>query len=449
MKIAILPLVHTKKRASRQKATAFDDVPNTGLLIIKDVIEREYKTIVEYCSVATINNYDVVLVSLTGVSDAYNLVYTLGRYGLTADDVKPHIVIGGAGLINIKTFLEYGDYFVFGRGEKAIIDVIENIKDPKHELPKNVFKRGFHSFDQDFEIGQTDTLYPYDVPGIEKEVMLGCPYKCSFCFYTYSRKWIKTFSDGFFRPHNKARKEETWKDLEFDPKRIKYLSAIDGFSQRLRHAFNKPVTDELILEKFEEMSKVEFPPNKTIYFKIYQICGFPTETQEERQKFFEFMDSIAERYAHMKVVIYFVVTPFRAMPLTPAQHCEVDIKTNYRKVFEKLAGTNGTVCQRGNFRVYVTVNIDSPLSVLKEMIINRGGVEDSKLVKFLVLNKKIKSYRADEIVHYILTKYPNAEKLYRRYEIGEKGEWSYLHTYIPDDILFKHAEALEKRLGRL
>lgn len=443
LKIAILILESIKDRASRSKHTDFDHMKALGIRVIKDVIERTYNVKVGYCSMANINDYDVVLVSIGGPFDAYSLVYTFAKHGLTADDVKPKIVVGGASLINFKTYVEYGDYFVLGRGEKAIIDVIENILDPSHELPNNVFKRGVNTFDEHFYLAQSDELYPYEVDG-KRERNMGCQNKCFFCFYTFSRKRYRT-DDYILYYHNY--KEETFKELEFEEKLTHYTTAIDGYSERLRMAMNKPITDEMIVEKMEQATELSRKLKQIIYLKIFMICALPTETSLERQRFFEFFNTIVKRNSDVRMRVIFTSTPFRAMPLTPAQHSPVDIFTNYRVEFQRYINSDGTVCHAGDFRVYVSHFIDSPLTVLREMVLHRGGVEDAKLVKWLLFNKFARTGKSEDVVRYILKNYPNAEKFYREYEIGDKGEWAYLHTYIPDEALFRAGQRMKERLG--
>lgn len=251
---------------------------------------------------ADINNWDIVLVSLTSPLEVYSLVYTFAKHGLTADSVRPAIVIGGAGNLNCKTYLEYGDYFVFGRGEKTIIDVVENYLNPSHPLPNSVFKRGESSFDDVYAVAQTDHVYPEAI-GKARETMLGCPNKCRFCLYTYSRKYVgggEYRDTGFY----KGSDEVLLKDL--DVRQGKSLvSSIDGFSERLRLAFAKPVTDKLIRQKLIEASEARTGDN--IRMKLYQIMALPTETDEERKAFLELLKDIDKECKPGRVIIIFVI----------------------------------------------------------------------------------------------------------------------------------------------
>lgn len=443
LKVARLVLDTQAKRATHTKNTYWDSFINLGINIIAREIEKHYNVDVGYCSIAGINDWDIVLVSLTSPLDVYNLVYTFARHGLTADDVKPAIVIGGAGNLNIKTYFEYGDYFVFGRGEKTIIDVVENYLDPKHPLPRSVFKRGESSFEDTYEIAQSDALYPEAI-GETRETMLGCPNKCRFCLYTHTRKYI---GKGEYRDVRfyKGAEETLLKDLEIKQgKRI--VSSVDGFSERLRRAFLKPVTDAIVEKKLVELSEAR--TKDSISIKLYQIIAFPTETDEERRGFLEFLAEVDKKCKPGRVIAYFVCTPFDACPLTPAQYLPVDLSREWRNEIASWATDEGYAFKGQALEIYFSPQTTpSVLTTLKYMIVHRGGIEDAKLVRALVLDAKLRKLRSFEAVKYIMNNYRGADKFVKQYEVGDMGEWGYLETYIPCDKLDKDAERLHRALG--
>jgi len=440
LRIAILILDNLTVRATHKKQY-FDSFQFLGLKVIKDVIEANDME-VEYCSMANIDDFDVVLVSLIGVLDAYNLVYTFAKHGKKAKDVKPKVIVGGAGITNVKTIAEYGDYFVFGRGEKSIVPILQDIL-REQELPSNVWKTSRKLVKVDF--AQTAALYKFYNESKIQEVMLGCPFKCRFCFYTFTRKYLNNSGKYVDSKFWKGAYEETFRDLDIKDAAI-HVSAIDGYSERLRKAFIKPVDEKLIEEKFVEFSKRKIVPR--ISLKLYQICGFPSETEDDRQEFFSLLRKIDEKCEPGRMILMVVNTPFNAMPLTPAQYEAVDVLTNWREYFKGLATGEGWIF-KGNFlELYTHFNIPSSLTLLKYMIICRGGFDDAKLVRKLVLDKKFASENSTRVVNTILAKYPNAEKFVKQYEIGDRGEWDYLTTYISHETIDKNAVDLRNKLRK-
>lgn len=443
LKIARLILEGDGKRATHSKNTYWDSFVNLGINIIAHEIEKHYGIEVGYCSMADINDWDMVLVSLTSPLEAYTLVQTFAKYGLTADSVRPMIVIGGAGNLNCKTYLEYGDYFVFGRGENVIVDVVENYLNPSHPLPNSVFKRGESSFDDIYTVAQADHLYPEAI-GKARETMLGCPNKCLFCLYTYTRKYVgggEYRDTGFY----KGSDEVLLKDL--DVRQGKSLvSSIDGFSERLRMAFAKPVTDKLIRQKLIEASEARMGDN--IRMKLYQIMALPTETDEERKQFLKMLKDIDKECKPGRVIIIFVCTPFNADPLTPAQYLPVDVSREWRDELASWASADGYVFRGQALEVYFNPQATpSILTNLKYMIVHRGGTEDAKLVRAIALDPAFKKMRSYAAVKNIMSKYPRADKFVRQDDIGDRGEWGYLVSYHTWERIDEDARRLHKALG--
>lgn len=443
LKIAKLLLESINRKSTHSKTTRPDSFINLGINIIAREIEKHYGITANYCSIEDINDYDIILISLTSPLDVYNLVLTFAKHGLTADSVSPAIVIGGAGNLNCKTYLEYGDYFVFGRGEKAIIDVIENYLNPRHPLPSSVFKRGESSFVDTYTIAQADEMYPEAI-GNTRETMLGCPNKCKFCLYTYTRKHIggsKYEDSGFYR----SSQEMLLKDLDAKSG-SRFTSSIDGFSERLRLAFAKPVTDKLIRQKLTEVA--EERKTTHISLKLFQIIGFPTETDDERKAFIDLLKDIDKDARPGRVILMFVCTPFNADPFTPAQYLPIDISKEWRNELSSWATADGFTFKGQAFEVYFNpIGTPSILTNIKYMIVHRGGIDDANLVKDLVLDPKFKKMRSFDSVKHIMENYPGSEKFIRQYDIGDRGEWGYMDTYLSHEHIDREAKRLHKALG--
>jgi radical SAM superfamily enzyme YgiQ (UPF0313 family) len=393
----------------------FDNFEYFGLHVILDVLKREFGIDAEATTIDYADEYDCLLVSLTSINDVCNLVYTFGRRGLVADDLKPTIVIGGPAVHNIKTYYYLGDIFVFGRGEEAIKEVVEYISEGKPPRSRGIFIQGVHSFEDRFEILNVDQPYPYEVRGM-RENGIGCRFRCRFCLYSWSRNYIRPVS--FEGVEYMSGCEKTFADLEIHDGGY-YVSAIDGYSERLRRAFRKPVTEELIRRKFKEFSEAD-TGGKRISLKLYQICGMPTETAEDRAEFFELMKRVDAEISPSNIWIFIFNTPFSAEPLTPAQRCEMDMETNWRKTFRKeFPPTDEGYFWRGeNIRLYFYNRIPSTYRLFLRALINRGEEEDGKLLRYLVCNK-----RFNRLKHYqrmnVLRREGYLTKFGRRYDIDE------------------------------
>jgi hypothetical protein len=79
-----------------------------GLQVIIDVLARAGHT-VEYAGIATVHEYDVVLVSLTSDCDWWPYIAERVRW----KPGKYKVIIGGAGLLNIRPFMNWFDVAVF------------------------------------------------------------------------------------------------------------------------------------------------------------------------------------------------------------------------------------------------------------------------------------------------------------------------------------------------
>lgn len=81
------------------------------------------------------------------------------------------------------------------------------------------------------------------------------------------------------------------------------------------------------------------------------------------------------------------------------------------------------------------------------MIVHRGGVEDTKLVRALVLDPAFKKTRSFAAVKHIMGKYPGADKFVRQYNIGDRGEWGFLKSYNTWEQIDEQARRLHDALG--
>lgn len=440
MKIGALILEHYKERGTFKKHY-FDKSKYYGLRMVIDSVERNYNTSVDYISMKNINEYDVVLVSLTSATDVWNLIYTFSHYGLDASKVKPKIIIGGAGVINIKAYLNFGDFFVWGRGEKTIVKLLDYIENNKKHKCNNVFERGLNDFNETFYINQTDNVYPHEVNGWKEEA-IGCKKKCHFCQYTYSRKYTNSRADE--QNYSTASEEHTFENLEINDNRV-YVSAIDGFTERLRKIINKPIKDKQIIKKLQKAQGLG--TETRVSLKLFNICGYPTETKKSYKKFINLIQSADYKKKMTPLSLHILITPFSAEPLTPAQYLPMDLETNYRKYFQsKFVGENGYVWKGNNITLYFMKYINSNWAHFQRAIVNRGGIEDGKIIEAIVNNKSFKNLSVPEKM-YNIKKQTDFKKYKKKYNVDEDNEWGYLESYISNKKIDKMAQKLHNKLG--
>ena len=104
------------------KNECFDTRQFVGLRVIKDALERDGYA-VEWAGIATVHEYDVVLVSLTADYDWWE--YIKERLEWRKGSYK--VIVGGAGVMHVAPFLPFADYFSLGRGEKSVVNLVRRL----------------------------------------------------------------------------------------------------------------------------------------------------------------------------------------------------------------------------------------------------------------------------------------------------------------------------------
>ena len=442
-KVAVLILEDPLGRAGN-KQSHFDSRRYLGLNIVLDVLRRAYDVQIDYTSVGTINEYDIVMVSLTATPDVFNFVYTMEKYDIEV--TRPKIIVGGAGVLNIRPYLRYGDYFVFGRGEVPIIDIFEHLINGAPKKNGSVFIKGESDFNQvgGFTLAQVDDPYPFEVNGLG-ESMLGCPKKCFYCGYTYHRKPQKSvyvYRDDEFVSASEMTIREVIPEIK-NGSRV--ITSIDGSSARLRSAMLKAMTDDEYRDVIRAIPKVEAD---SVFLKIFNICGYPTETEEERFEPFEVLSPVANDLANSTTIVY-QMNPFIPMALTPAQYLPADVGTDYRDWYTRYVPKvhNGKwVVETGRLRVGYGPAINTNLGLLKRVLIHRGMERDTVLLKNIVFNKKLRRMKASDAARALLS-LPDMERFYRQYEIGEPMPFDYLRSYSSKKAIDNLARRLHRDLG--
>lgn len=407
-----------------------------GLRVVIDCLERAGYS-VEYAGLATVHQYDVVLVSLTADCDWWTFISERQRWRKGGYKV----LVGGAGVLHVAPFLPWFYAAMLGRGENLIVPLIQGIESGDRWESESVLYSDTFSEDKIYRLAQVDIQYPHPIKLSENrnfcEGAIGCNHKCLFCGYTWQRKFVSPheyyrMEDSLFG--NIADKERAILDLDEDPRSIDFshlrTTAIDGFSERLRVGVNKPITRRIIHNFLVAMIN---SPAKPHQLKFYNICGYPTETDEDWMEFLDELrladEATDRRERQWSIVLH--STPFRAMPATPMA-CAPMSKRNYRGLIGgKLgAGLKGNLIYQGkNLWAVESMGTDSLSTVMLSAIAHRGSREDSENIGRLCATKKFWSASAS-VREKTLERYFDMDRLFGPFT-PETLPSRYLRTYLP------------------
>jgi len=132
IKIGIYVMMKNVKRSNHKDS--YNKRINAGIEIVKDILIRQGYTNISYCSEHNVNNFNIILHSITSACDWYPFIrerikWNIGNY---------KVIIGGAGVLNVRPFIEYADYFVLGRAENIINKLVDAIANNDEFENKNV-----------------------------------------------------------------------------------------------------------------------------------------------------------------------------------------------------------------------------------------------------------------------------------------------------------------------
>lgn len=391
----ICAYVQEQYAKANYKNECMDTRQFVGLRVIIDCLERAGYS-VEYAGIATVHRYDIVLVSLTSDCDWWTFVAERTRW----QPGSYKVIIGGAGLLHITPFLPFGDYFMFGRGEELITSLVRGIeRDGGFEHESIAWRESF-SPDKVYKLAQTDRPYPFPIRLGDarnfQEGPIGCNHKCLFCGYTWHRKFVSPnayykMEDSLFG--NIADKERAMLDLHEDPGGIDFAhlrtTAIDGMSERLRCMVGKRITRAIMLEFLGAMLRYEGKPHQ---LKIYNIIGYPTETEDDWREFLETLRE-ADMTAPVREKQWSIVlhsTPFRPMPATPLACAPMSYR-NYRGEVGRILGKGlrGNLIYQGRSLWSVeSMGTDSLPAVILSAICHRGTEADTDSIIRIARAKK-------------------------------------------------------------
>lgn len=368
-----IAIVHVKTR---------NEAITIGALVIREELQRNgYK--VDICTYEEAHKFDLVLVSMTSTWDIYEFYKSMKKANW--QNRKFTALLGGFGCQNPFALEDYIDYAFFGRAEGIITEVVNKIcqkKELDYEFitplknPRVTVAR------------PVQYLYPFEVKygknqSVWKEDFTGCPFKCKFCHYTFNRKNVRTgdptkyINDGI----STGSKEIMLMDvIDYEDKLGRVTAGMDGYSERLRFLFGKPITWDIMEGALDHMASFK----GSSYMKIYNISNFPTETESDEQEFLNFMREYVGCTSKKDGVLSVEVfnTAFRPSINTPMERMPVSLFPEARRENLQIASGSGIV-------VKYTHLIQGAWMHLADVIAIRYNVKEHKgLIDFIATDEK-------------------------------------------------------------
>lgn len=415
--IAFLAYYPEKKRSDNN---SFEGNYNIGANVIMDVLRRK-EIVCDICTPDTAHNYSVVLISITSEYDCIALYKAVALLPSWQEGRTFKVVAGGAGLQNPTAIRKYIDYGVFGRAETIIHPLIDCVMGGGTFTHPSVMNLPALS---PVNLAQSNDLYPHDIylgngRGCRqwKESFIGCPNKCLFCHYTWARKRAgsgQTYYQGDLTMKRSI--ECLWKDIpKINEKQGRIRTAIDGFSERLRMAYGKKITNQEIIDGINHLGSFE----GTTVVLAYNISNMPHESEEDRE---ELYSTVRQAAPKNRVIVVFQSTPFRPSVLTPLQWAPVAL---YPATSDLSAQV---IHDSDNLRVMHSFSNESPWSQLETVIVSRATPETDKLFHTLCFHPRLKKGTAREKVMLLQRSFDLSPYL-REYHWDEKHPAWFLSSY--------------------
>lgn len=329
-----IAIVHVKTR---------NEAITIGALVIKKELELN-GYVVDICTYEQAHNYELVMVSMTSTWDIYEFCSSMKKAGWEKRKFKS--LLGGFGCQNPFALEDFIDWAFFGRAEYIITEVVEKLladdsidysfmsplKNPRITIARPVQSL----YDFEVKYGKNQSTW--------KEEFTGCPYSCKFCHYTWNRRNVregdpnKYINDGI----STGSKEVMMMDvIDYEEKLGRVTAGMDGYSERLRFLFGKPITWEIVEGALDHMAS--FKGNS--YMKVYNITNFPTETEADEKEFVDFCKDYTTSTSKKDGILSIEVfnTAFRPSINTPMERMPVRLFPEARRENLQIASGSGIV----------------------------------------------------------------------------------------------------------
>jgi len=434
MKVAFL--VYNSIIAGRRKNQSFDGQSNIGCYMLIDALEKKNIT-VNFCSVDSANQYDIVMVSFTSNYDILAYYKIVARHKNFKKPRKFKIIGGGFGMQNPIAIREYLDYAWFGRCENEIYDIIKSNLEFEHPSLmnmnniKNVFVNQVNNFyNEDIILHSNDSVH-----NKYKENMLGCHNKCFFCHYTFARKHIKNnkSSDYYVSTYSQGQELDMFNIMSFNPKIQNATIGMDGISENLRYFVNKRISNQRIIDFLIDISKLSIDKNKTFLLRLYNITGYEIEKEEDYEEFKVLLHSI-ENKLHKRIILVLQNTPLHPSPLTPIAYSKI----NLFNILNTMSGEN-IINSTKYLHPVISLFQESNFRLLESLVIERYTDKYNELFYNIVFNNSLNKYKSNDKIKALSYKFDLTD-LTREYKTNEQLPTWFLNGYISNDKIKKMRE---------
>lgn len=415
MKVAFLKNKNRNDSISIGASVIIDELAQSGVRV-------------DICDYRSAFGYDVVLVSMTATEDIFDLYGNMHSAGWDRRTFR--VLIGGFGCQNPWGLSAFADYAFFGRADGVIANAVRRLGE---DLPPYMAQL---SAPRRVEIRQVSELYPRPVrygknSSVWTEKFIGCPNRCAFCHYSWSRRRLggaTYINDGL----SAGSPEVMLTDIcSRQDKFGRFTTALDGYSERLRHLFGKRIGWQQVEDALDHVAS--FRGNT--YVKLYNIHNLPTETEADREEFFRFFAGYAE--SSMKpdgvVTVEVLNTAFRPSINTPMQRMEARLFPPARYEDNRVAAGDGFVFK-------MSVNNRDAYSHLQDLISIRYADSHRDLLGYIATDSAFARMKNGDKLREVATRV-SIEDFTRRYELQE---------YLPGDLLQTDAvKSAEKKLWKI
>lgn len=391
MKIGIYVLSKYAKQAYRKEC--YNVRLNAGMAVVADILRRAGYTDIDYVSSANAHKCGIVLFSVTSDCDWWEFVAERAKW----ESGNYKVCVGGQGVLNVRPYLNYADFFVLGRAEGVIAELVKSVELwGDFESPYVVNSKTFR-VDRQYNIKQVSQIYEHDIllenGKIYHEDVIGCNHKCLFCGYTWQRKHVAKEQFNYSGLWNGGTDRERamidiHNGIDIDMNKLR-TTAIDGLSERLRFGVNKKITRDMLREFLSRLTSCEKPHQ----VKFYNIVGYPTETETDWNEFLEDIEIADKEFERVskQTSILLHSTPFRAMPATPLACAPMQYE-NFRGKIAKSLGRGaykGNIFYQGNAMWAVeSMATESLPTVIQSAIVWRGTEKDAENILRIASSKK-------------------------------------------------------------
>lgn len=413
-----------------------------GLRVVIDSLERAGYS-VDYAGIATVHEYDVVLVSITAFCDWWTFLAERRKWKKGAYKV----FVGGAGVLHVVPFLPWVDVFMIGRGEDLIVPLVDaEAKGDRFQDDSVIYSDEF-SEGKIYHIRQARESYPHPIqlhkgtPWIEGQI--GCNHRCLFCSYTWSRK--QNFSGAFKWDGggtlDMSERECALLDYKSGAYQVNWrlirTTAIDGSSQRLRYGVGKKIDNDVLVDFIRDAAQSDAAPH---IVRLFNIVGYPTETVEDYAELVEVFARADEKCrgtSNGKKWVYGLQNNhFIPYPATPMACAPFSLR-DYRN--SMLRGLKSTLPKRrlysGRCVDLVEGQLEEALStVVMNVIVARGGRDDWESIERIAASKKFWA-STNDVKMATLHKYFDLDSLCRAYTADTLPS-RYLRTYAKVEQMF-------------